>query len=143
MMDFVKSRRYIVLAGVVVVLFALALAACGGGGQEAAPEQQGAAQPQVSEFVVPLAADRPEFQVAGPGGVLPCGAGDVQAWGHRKFNLADYPECVPNFPNLAVYCLDSSATWTNATVSNVSASADDGTISFDVQQEGFCGLFPQ
>jgi hypothetical protein len=140
-MGFANTGKHIGIAGAIVVLLALLLTACGGG--ETPSEQQGAAQPQVSEFVVPLAADRPELQVAGPGGVLPCGAGDVQAWGHRKFNLADYPECVPNFPNLAVYCLDSSAMWTNATVSNVSASADEGTVSFDVQQEGFCGLFPQ
>jgi hypothetical protein len=141
-MGLTNTGKHIGIAGAMVVLLALLLTACGGG-EEAAPEQQGAAQPQVSEFVVPLAADRPELQVAGPGGVLPCGAGDVQVWGRRKFNLADYPECVPHFPNLAVYCLDSSATWTDATVSNVSASADDATVSFDVQQEGFCGLFPQ
>jgi hypothetical protein len=141
-MDFVKSRRYIGFVVAVVVLLALLLTACGGG--ETPQQQQGAAaQPQVSEYVVPLAADRPELQVAGPGGVLPCGAGDVQAWGRRKFNLADYPECASHFPNLTVYCLDGSARWTDATVSNVSASADEGTVSFDVQQEGFCGLFPQ
>jgi hypothetical protein len=142
MMDFAnKTRIHITIAGAGVVLLALALTACGGG--ETPQEQQGAEQPQVSEFVVPLAADSPELQVAGPGGVLPCGAGDVQAWGRRKFNMADYPECVPHFPNLAVYCLDGSARWTDATVSNVSASADEGTVAFDVQQEGFCALFPQ
>jgi hypothetical protein len=140
-MGFTNTGKHIGIEGAIVILLALMLTACGGG--KTSSEQQGAAQPQVSEFVVPLAADRPELQVAGPGGVLPCGAGDVQAWGRRKFNLADYPACVPNFPNLAVYCLDGSATWTNATVSNVSASADEGTVSFDVQQEGFCGLFPQ
>jgi hypothetical protein len=141
-MDFANKRKYVGLIGALIVLLALVLTACGGGG-EGASEPQGAAPTQVSEYVIPLAADRPELAVAGPGGVLPCGAGDVQVWGRRKFDMADYPDCAPDFPNLDVYCLDGSAKWTDASVTNVSALTDERAIAFDVQQEGYCGLFPQ
>jgi hypothetical protein len=141
-MSFATKRRYIGLIGATALLLALTLTACGGGG-EGASAPEGPTPTPVSEYVIPLPADRPELEVAGPGGVLPCGAGDVQVWGRRKFDLADYPDCVPDFPNLDVYCLDGSARWTDATVSNVSALTDERAVAFDVQQEGFCGLFPQ
>ncbi len=125
------SFRAGVLVGIAAIVIVM-LAACGGGETAKVGDDP---------VVVPLPADRPEMAVEGPDGTLPCGLGEVQ-WGFRVFMLDDFPACKPYLPNLTVYCLGGDATWSDANLTNINASETDETISFEVQQEGICGLFP-
>ncbi len=120
------------------LLAALALAALLAAGCSSA-EPPPAEAPDVS--VNPLPTDRAEMQIAAPGGVLPCGLAEV-GWGYRVFMLADYPACIPYVPNVTVLCLDGQAQWSAQNVSGIEVSVDTATVTFEVQQEGLCALFP-
>lgn len=121
------------IALVLVLMLVVGLVACGGTPQEA--------EATVSPFVQALPADRAEMQIAAPGGVLPCGLAEVD-WGIRIFRLSDFPACQTHAPALAVYCLDSTANWSQANVLDVEVNPDTQTVTFNSQQSGICGLFP-
>lgn len=123
--------RNIALAFVLVLV--LGLAACGGTPQEV--------EATANPFVLALPADRAEMEIAAPSGVLPCGLAEVD-WGTRIFRLSDFPACESAAPALTVYCLDSTANWSQANALDVQVNADTNTVTFNSQQTGLCGLFP-
>lgn len=117
----------------IIVLAAAVVSACAQSAEE---------EPSVPEnpYVIPLPQDSGEMTVTLPGGIVPCGAGTVETWGHRIFRLSEYPDCEAYSPNLTVYCMDGEGNWTDDSVSDVAVGADE--VSFEAMQTGVCALFP-
>ncbi len=130
-----KTLR-ITTAIVIISLLVILLAACGQ--QEDTPAGVGEGDDLV---VVPLPLDRPEMAVPSADGVLPCGIGNVE-WGYHVFNINDFTQCDPFFPNLIVACLDANAQWSGENLTIVKYTEADETITVDFQQAGLCALFP-
>lgn len=127
-----RLRKTLVRIGVALAITATMAAACG---QPVTPP------PEEDPYVDPLPADSPEMNMPGPGGVMPCGVGDAHGWGRRVFIISDYPACKRLFPDVTVYCLDAEGNWRDETVANITYSPNE--ITFDVMQEGLCGIFPE
>ncbi len=126
-------------ATLLILLGSLALAALLAAGCSSDPPATEAPAADVS--VNPLPTDRAEMQIPAPGGAMPCGLAEV-GWGYRVFMLVDYPACIPFVPNVTVLCLDGQAQWSAQNVSGIEVSVETATVTFEVQQEGLCALFP-
>lgn len=81
------------------------------------------------------------YSIPAPSGETPCGLFDVGMHGFRVIRLAQYPQCTA--PELDVYCLNSTAEWTQDNVHNVSRSRNGLLLRFDSTQTGTCGIFPR
>jgi hypothetical protein len=123
------------IVATLIVLIAVLLAACGGG----APATAEGTDENV--FLAPLPSDRAEMQIVAPNGALPCGIAEA-TWGYRVFRVNEFSACQNTLPNLTVYCLDGTANWSPANVSNIDVSTQTSTVAFEVRQDGLCGLFP-
>jgi hypothetical protein len=88
----------------------------------------------------------PYLTVPNDQGFYACSVFDAQ-WGPGRLDLDIHTGCAEYAPNLAVWCFTGDGRWTQETVSDVvyidnAAYPQAPTISYTVQQDGTCGLFP-
>jgi hypothetical protein len=88
----------------------------------------------------------PYLTVPNDQGYYACSVFDAH-WGAGRLDLDIHTGCAPYAPNLAVWCFTNDGHWTQETVSQVvyidnAAYPQAPTVSYYVEQDGTCGLFP-
>ena len=130
----ITSGKHWMLLGF-AILFAVVLAGCGGNNNDAQPTNG------PDPYVEPLPRERPERDIALPTGETPCGLAQV-SWGYRAFDVGtNFRGCIERLEQLEVYCLTGEGQWSDETVTDVDISTETETITFEVRQDGICGLF--